>query len=78
MSDAKPSRFDRVVRCTQGHLFVTTWIPLVSLKAVRLGPWRLQHCPVGHHWSIVTRIDDTTVAPEELAEARRHHDLHIP
>jgi hypothetical protein len=43
-----------VVRCRSGHRFTTTWIPGVSLKALRLGPWRVQRCPVGHHWSIVT------------------------
>ncbi len=26
-----------VVRCRQGHLFTTIWIPGASLKAVRLG-----------------------------------------
>ena len=35
-----------VVRCRQGHLYTTIWIPLASLKAVRLGWWRLQYCPV--------------------------------
>ena len=28
------------VRCRQGHLFTTTWIPGASLKALRLGLWR--------------------------------------
>ena len=34
------------VRCRRGHLFTTTWIPGASLKAVRLGPWRLAACLV--------------------------------
>ena len=45
-----------VVRCRQGHVFTTTWIPGVSLTALRLGPWRLQRCPVGRHWSLVTPV----------------------
>ena len=44
------------VRCRDGHTFTTTWIPGFSLTSVRLGPWRVQRCPVGHHWSIVTPI----------------------
>jgi hypothetical protein len=45
------NRFDVIVRCSQGHLFETIWIPLVSFKAVRLGTRRLQRCPIGHHWA---------------------------
>lgn len=30
--------FDRIVRCRQGHLLETIWVPLASIKAVRLGP----------------------------------------
>jgi hypothetical protein len=43
-------RFDTPVRCSAGHLFTTIWVPLGSLKAVRLGGTRYQYCPVGHHW----------------------------
>lgn len=67
-----------VVRCRQGHLFTTIWIPAVSLKSLRLGWWRLQYCPVGRHWSLVTpvRIDDLTDA--ERHEASAHRDIRIP
>jgi hypothetical protein len=70
--------FETIVRCGQGHLFETIWVPLASFKAVRLGSRRLQRCPVGHHWSRVERVDPSTLTPEELAEARAHHDLRIP
>ena len=36
-----------VVRCREGHLYTTIWIPGASLKALRLGWARLQYCPVG-------------------------------
>ena len=36
-----------IVRCRRGHLFSTIWIPGASLKAVRLGWFRVQYCPVG-------------------------------
>jgi hypothetical protein len=50
------------VRCAKGHVFTTTWSPLGSLTAVRLGGARFQHCPVGHHWSLVRPVqnDDPT------------------
>jgi hypothetical protein len=67
-----------VVRCRAGHLFTTLWIPGASLKAVRLGPWRFQRCPVGRHWALVTpvRVDDLT--DEERRQAAEHRDRRIP
>src|SRR5690242_19029254 len=38
-----------LVRCRAGHLFTTIWLPGASMKSLRLGPWRVQRCPVGHH-----------------------------
>ena len=69
---------DTPVRCRCGHVFTSIWIPGVSLKALRLGWQRLQWCPVGGHWSLVTpqRAEDLTV--DELLSAAAHHDLHIP
>ena len=71
--------FDTPVRCSAGHLFTTIWVPLVSLKAVRLGWTRYEHCPVGHHWATVTRLeDDPASTEEEFKEAARVHDVRIP
>jgi len=69
---------ETVVRCRQGHLFTTLWIPGGSLKTVRLGPWRLQRCPVEGHWTLVTpvRISDLTLAERQSASQNR--DLPIP
>lgn len=71
-------RFDRPVRCREGHLFTTIWIPLGSLKAVRLGRTRFQRCPVGRHWTTVTRLDPSTAGQDELRAAAAVHDVHIP
>lgn len=67
-----------VVRCRDGHLFTTLWIPGGSLKALRLGWWRLQRCPVGRHWSLVTpvKVSDLTDEDRRLAALRR--DVRIP
>jgi hypothetical protein len=71
--------FDTPVRCSAGHLFTTIWVPLGSLKAVRLGGTRYQRCPVGHHWATVTRLeDDPATTEEELKEAALVHDIRIP
>jgi hypothetical protein len=67
-----------VVRCRDGHLFTTLWIPGGSLKSIRLGWWRVQRCPVGKHWSLVTpaKVSRLTDAERQVAAGRR--DLRIP
>jgi hypothetical protein len=67
-----------VVRCRRGHLFTTIWIPGASLKAVRLGPARLQRCPVGPHWSLVTPVKPADLTDEERAGAASRRDIRIP
>jgi hypothetical protein len=69
---------DVIVRCRDGHLFTTLWIPGVSLKSARLGPCRFQRCPVGGHWSLVTPVDVAGLTPDEQRAARERHDLRIP
>jgi hypothetical protein len=72
------ARFERPVRCKDGHLFTTIWVPLGSLKALRLGGVRYQRCPVGDHWSTVRRLDVASADPAELAAAGEVHDLRLP
>jgi hypothetical protein len=67
-----------VVRCKQGHLFTTIWVPGASIKSVRLGLSRFQHCPVGHHWTIVKPVKDADLTPEDRARAAQTHDLRVP
>lgn len=67
-----------VVRCRQGHLFTTIWIPAASVKSLRLGWWRFQYCPVGHHWTLVTPVDEVSLSDEEHILARQQHDIGIP
>lgn len=73
-----PTGTNVVVRCKQGHLFTTTWLPGVSLKAVRLGRDRFQRCPVGHHWSTVRRVPESELSDDERRTAAEHHDIRIP
>ena len=66
------------VRCRRGHLFTTTWIPGASLKALRLGLWRVQWCPVGRHFDLVRLVKEADLSPAELEFAAEHHDIPIP
>ncbi len=67
-----------VVRCRDGHLFTTIWIPGGSLKSIRLGWWRFQRCPVGSHWSLVTPVKDAELTDEQRRVAHEHRDARIP
>ena len=67
-----------MVRCRQGHLFTTIWIPGIKLKEVDLVVARIQHCPVGNHWSLVVPVRDKDLTEEELQFAWEHHDIRIP
>jgi len=67
-----------IVRCHQGHLFTTIWVPGMSFKALRLGWARLQRCPVGHHWSLVTPVKEADLTDEERQTADEHRDVRIP
>ena len=69
---------DVVVRCREGHLFTTIWVPGVSVKAVRLAWWRVQRCPVGKHWSIVTPVRQSELTEEEKRAASENRDIRVP
>ncbi len=63
-----------VVRCRDGHLFTTIWVPGVSLKAVRLGTVRFQRCPVGNHVTFVAPVRVSNLTGSERRFASLHDD----
>jgi hypothetical protein len=67
-----------IVRCRQGHLFTTIWIPGASIKSLRLGWWRFQRCPVGPHWTLVAPVRESDLTEQERREARAHRDVRLP
>jgi hypothetical protein len=67
-----------VVRCRRGHLFTTIWIPGVSVKSLRIGWWRVQRCPVGKHWSIVTPVKESALSDAEKQLATVYKDIRVP
>lgn len=69
---------DAIVRCRDGHLFTTLWIPGVSLKSIRFGMTRFQYCPVGRHWTFVAPVRESELTEEQIIDASRHHDVRIP
>lgn len=69
---------DVIVRCLAGHLFTTIWIPGLSAKAIHLGWARLQWCPVGEHWTLVTPVAGSGLTDEERWLAGRYHDGPVP
>src|SRR6266700_752256 len=64
-----------IVRCRQGHLFTTFWFPGVSFKALRLGWWRYQRCPVGGHWALISPVRASELSEAEREEARSRSDI---
>jgi hypothetical protein len=66
------------VRCHRGHLFTTVWIPGASLKALRLGLWRVQWCPVGRHVALVHLLKNANLSETDRVFAARHHDVPVP
>lgn len=67
-----------IVRCREGHLFTTIWIPAASAKSLRLIWWRVQYCPVGRHISLVTPVNAADLTAKERRSAREHRDIPIP
>ena len=66
------------VRCRGGHVFTTLWIPALSVKSLRLGWWRIQRCPVGKHWTLVTPVAQSDLTLIGRRRARGTHDLRVP
>jgi hypothetical protein len=67
-----------VARCRAGHVFSTIWIPGASLKALRLGLWRVQWCPPGRHVTLVHLLKDAEVTDDIRELAAAHRDIRIP
>jgi hypothetical protein len=69
---------DTVVRCRDGHLFTTIWIPGASVKSLRLGWYRFQKCPVDGHWTLVSPVKELDLSVEERESAAQFRDVRIP
>ncbi len=70
--------YERIVRCSAGHLFTSIVVPGASFKAVRLGNRRFQWCPVGRHWALVRIVPEEALSVAEREAARAVHDTRVP
>jgi hypothetical protein len=48
------------------------------VKSIRLGWWRLQRCPGGAHWSIVSPVREADLDDDERRAAHERRDVRIP
>lgn len=67
-----------LVQCRRGHHFTTLWIPFASFQSLRLGPWRVQWCPVGRHVSLIHPIREASLDEAALTDARAWRTRPIP
>lgn len=67
-----------IVRCGQGHMFTTIWIPAASVKSLRFGMHRFQRCPVGRHWTMVTPVRLSELSDDERRAAEANRDIALP
>jgi hypothetical protein len=66
------------VRCRDGDLYTTIWIPGASVTSLRFGLWRYQWCPVGRHWSLVSPVDPSGLTDDERLRAAETTDIRLP
>ncbi|GAB2645177.1 hypothetical protein GCM10027169_11470 [Gordonia jinhuaensis] len=66
-----------IVRCERGGLYSTLWWPWGSFKAIRLGPTRIQRCPIHHKWEKTRQVDVRELSPSEIADAEAVTDSRI-
>lgn len=63
---------DHIYRCSDGHLYTSTWLR-EHWSAVHLGSGaRLHRCPIDHRWRITRAVDANQLSEAQLDDARRH------
>jgi hypothetical protein len=62
---------DRVLRCSDGHLFVSHESSRL-FGSIHLGPMRLMQCPVDGKMRMCGNVPARDLTPEQLAEAQRY------
>jgi hypothetical protein len=62
---------DRILRCTDGHLFVSSTSSRL-FGSLHLGPFRRIQCPVDGKIVTAANVRASTLTPEQLQEAQKH------
>ncbi len=65
---------ETIARCRRGHLFTTLWVSKTAGRKLDLGWAKVQRCPVDGHWTLVTRVDSSSLTAEEKKIARKHRE----
>jgi hypothetical protein len=62
---------NRILRCSDGHLFTSTESSRLLLSA-HFGPKRLMRCPVDGKWRMMENVSSKDLTEEQLREAGQH------
>jgi hypothetical protein len=62
---------DRILRCTDGHLFVSTTSSRL-FRSIHLGPVRKIRCPVDGKIVTAGNVRASSLTPEQLQEAQKY------
>jgi hypothetical protein len=62
---------DRILRCTDGHLFVSSASSRL-FGSIHLGPLRRIQCPVDGKIVTAGNVRASSLTPEQLQEARKY------
>ena len=63
---------DLIYRCSDGHLYTSTWLR-DHYSLVHLGSGtHLHRCPVDHRWRITRQVEANQLTEEQLDDARQH------
>jgi hypothetical protein len=62
---------DRILRCSDGHLFVSHESSRL-FGSVHMGPFRLMQCPVDGKMRMCGNVPEKDLTPEQLEEAKKY------
>jgi hypothetical protein len=62
---------NRILRCTDGHLFVSS-VASRLFGSIHLGPVRKIQCPVDGNIVTASNVRASTLTPEQLQEAQKY------
>jgi hypothetical protein len=68
---------DRVLRCSDGHLFVSSESTRL-FGSIHLGWWRMMQCPVDGKFRICGNVSEKGLTAEQMEELQRHRQWPAP
>lgn len=68
---------DRVLRCSDGHLFVSGEGERL-LGSIHLGWWRMMQCPVDGRFRVCGNVSESTLTPQQLDDLQQYGQSPAP